>query len=58
MSRWMHRYLCKHMLAMLLNAPPTRLEGMQATCEVGARVAERLGMPAGLAHTLLRLNEH
>src|SRR4030081_3499829 len=46
------------MHAVLQIGPCTRSEGMQAACEVGARVAQRLGMPPGVAHALLHLNEH
>jgi len=46
-----------HILEALLRGLDTHREGDQTTCEVGARVARRLGLAHGVEATLLQLNE-
>ena len=47
----------QHMLAMLLGARRLQRDGMLATCEVGVRVAQRLGMSPEVESALSHLYE-
>jgi HD-GYP domain-containing protein (c-di-GMP phosphodiesterase class II) len=48
----------QYVFQAIANAPRFRREGEIGTCEVGALMARRLGMPAGVEQTLLHLYEH
>jgi hypothetical protein len=48
----------QYIVQAIANAPRFRREGEIGTCEVGALMARRLGMPTGVAETLLNLYEH
>jgi HD-GYP domain-containing protein (c-di-GMP phosphodiesterase class II) len=48
----------QYVFQALANAPRSRREGEIGTCEVGALMARRLGMPGGVEQTLLHLYEH
>jgi HD-GYP domain-containing protein (c-di-GMP phosphodiesterase class II) len=48
----------QYIFQAIANAPRFRREGEIGTCEVGALMARRLGMPGGVEQTLLHLYEH
>jgi HD-GYP domain-containing protein (c-di-GMP phosphodiesterase class II) len=66
MLSWMARHIASgqplparayQMLRVMAQAPTVKNEGMRATCEVGARMARRLGLPPKVEETLLNLYE-
>ena len=48
----------QYVFQAIANAPRSRREGEIGTCEVGALMARRLGMPSDVEQTLLHLYEH
>jgi HD-GYP domain-containing protein (c-di-GMP phosphodiesterase class II)/DNA-binding CsgD family transcriptional regulator len=48
----------RYIVQALANAPRSKRESQIGTCEVGALMARRLGMPEGVEQTLLYLFEH
>ena len=46
-----------HIIEALVRAPHARREGERTACEVGARVAHRLGLATGIEETLLQVYE-
>jgi HD-GYP domain-containing protein (c-di-GMP phosphodiesterase class II) len=44
-------------LNIMIHMPPAILEGQRATCEVAARIAQRLGLSTGVRQILLNLYE-